>query len=48
MVGKQFDVAVILPDSSPILTLDRIDRLDLFDFLFFRPNQNRRSGRIRS
>jgi hypothetical protein len=31
MTGKSVDVAVIIPDASPVLTLARIDRLDLFE-----------------
>jgi len=31
MRRKKVDVAVIIPDASPILTLSRIGRLDLFD-----------------
>ena len=31
MSRKQVDVAVIIPDASPILTLARVDRLNLFD-----------------
>lgn len=31
MSRKIVDVAVIIPDASPVLTLSRIDRLDLFD-----------------
>jgi hypothetical protein len=30
MTRKPVDVAVIIPDASPVLTLARIDRLDLF------------------
>src|SRR4051795_1122841 len=32
MTRKIVDVAVIIPDASPVLTLARIDRPDLFDF----------------
>jgi hypothetical protein len=31
MTRKNVDVAVIIPDASPVLTLARIDRLDLFE-----------------
>jgi hypothetical protein len=31
MTRKLVDVAVIIPDASPVLTLARIDRLDLFE-----------------
>ena len=31
MTRKIVDVAVIIPDASPVLTLARIDRLDLFE-----------------
>ena len=32
MVRKTIDAAIIIPDASPILTLARIGRLDLFDY----------------
>jgi hypothetical protein len=31
MAGRAVDVAVIIPDASPVITLARIDRLDLFE-----------------
>jgi predicted nucleic acid-binding protein len=31
MSRRPVDVAVIIPDASPVLTLARIGRLDLFD-----------------
>ena len=31
MTRKTVDIALIIPDASPILTLARINRLDLFD-----------------
>jgi hypothetical protein len=31
MARKAVDVAVIIPDASPVITLARIDRLDLFE-----------------
>ncbi len=31
MADKVVDVAVIIPDASPVITLARIDRLDLFE-----------------
>jgi hypothetical protein len=32
MIRRIVDVAVIIPDASPVLTLARIGRLDLFEF----------------
>jgi hypothetical protein len=31
MTRKIVDIAVIIPDASPVLTLARINRLDLFE-----------------
>src|SRR5476649_1283425 len=31
MAPRAVDVAVIIPDASPVITLARIDRLDLFE-----------------
>lgn len=31
MAGRAVDVAVINPDASPVITLARVDRLDLFE-----------------
>jgi len=31
MARKAVDVAVIIPEASPVITLARIDRLDLFE-----------------